>query len=52
VIRDMNVRGAPLIAIVAVLALGLEATVKKEDFKTAEEALVRMIAWSLPTQGV
>jgi len=41
VIRDMNVRGAPLIAIVAILGLGVEMSAKEETFASLEAA----VAW-------
>ena len=38
VIRDMNVRGAPLIAIVAVLGMAVDITAHEATFKTNKEA--------------
>jgi len=38
VIRDMNVRGAPLIAIVAILGLAVEMSAKEKTFASSEAA--------------
>lgn len=37
-IRDMNVRGAPLIAMVAAIGLAVEAKAKRDSFATVDEA--------------